>query len=36
MEKYAQNFLNGNLDLFYKLLAEQNGNREAYKILKPN
>jgi hypothetical protein len=33
LEKYAESFLNGNLDLYYKLLAEQNENREPYKII---
>ena len=34
LEKYANSFLNGNLELYHKLLAEQNRNREAYKIVK--
>ncbi|WP_264510426.1 hypothetical protein [Flavobacterium sp. N1719] len=36
LEKYADSFLNGNLDLYYKLLAEQNEDREPYKIITKN
>ncbi len=34
LEKYADCFLNGNLELYHKLLAEQNRKREGYKIVK--